>query len=78
MKNSQKRRESISPMKKRTIKEKKVTLPPVWRHVSEDYLLLETIGTGSFGEIVKAKCLSTGRDVAIKHLHCLSDNEIIM
>ncbi len=34
----------------------------------EKYLIVEQLGTGSFGEVVKAQCRVTGNYVAIKKI----------
>ena len=48
-------------------------LSPAWDHVSRRYKVTKIAGKGSFGEIVKAKCLSTGRNVAIKRMCFVED-----
>ena len=37
-----------------------------WLDISSKYALKEMLGEGTFGEVRKAKCLSTGNTVAIK------------
>ena len=39
-----------------------------WSVVEEKYTLKESIGVGSFGEVVRARCLKTKSNVAIKHI----------
>ena len=46
-----------------------ITLDPQWGKVQEKYELLELIGKGTFGEIVKAMCKQSGEIVAIKYMH---------
>ena len=41
-----------------------------WLNLTEKYKILETIGKGSFGEVVKGRCRLTGQTVAIK---CIND-----
>ena len=38
----------------------------VWQPVMNDYTIIEQIGKGSFGKVIKAKCKNTGKEVAIK------------
>ena len=39
-----------------------------WLTVARDYDIQEVVGSGSFGQVVKAQCRSLGVTVAIKHL----------
>jgi len=39
-----------------------------WNHVSQFYSVKKCLGKGSFGEVRKAQCLKTKRDVAIKYV----------
>jgi serine/threonine protein kinase len=41
-------------------------LSPVWLNVMGQYQLIQEIGQGSFGSVIKANCKSSGQDVAIK------------
>jgi len=38
----------------------------VWKDVEQDYKVLQQIGTGSFGQVVKAQHKTTDKIVAIK------------
>lgn len=38
----------------------------VWKYVDEDYEVIETLGQGSYGLVVKCKHKSTGQMRAIK------------
>lgn len=52
---------------KSTLKSKeKIKLPSIWKHVQEDYDVVEFIGSGSFGQVVKARAKDTGDYFAIK------------
>ena len=53
-----------SPMNFQTLEN--LNLPPVWLHVMDQYQIMQEIGQGSFGSVIKANCKSTGQDVAIK------------
>ena len=37
-----------------------------WQQVLQDYDPIDGVGAGSYGKVVKAKCKSTGKTVAIK------------
>lgn len=46
----------------------------MWANLTKDYELDKHIGTGSYGEVLKAKNLKTGQEVAIKLVkNCFSD-----
>ena len=45
-----------------------MSLEPVWKYVLGDYELLEKLGKGSYGLVVKAKHRETGKVCAIKHI----------
>ena len=47
---------------------KKIALRPCWETVAKDYELLKLVGTGSYGEVVRARHRASGRLVAIKLL----------
>ena len=47
---------------------KKIALRPCWQNVAQDYELLKLVGTGSYGEVVRARHRASGRLVAIKLL----------
>ena len=47
-------------------KEEKLQLPKVWSYVQEHYDVLSYIGSGSFGQVVKARSKETGDVYAIK------------
>jgi len=35
-------------------------LPAVWSHVHKDYEITESLGAGSFGQVIEAKKRATG------------------
>ena len=41
-------------------------LNPIWDKVTGDYTLEKHLGTGSYGDVMKARCKSSGDEVAIK------------
>ena len=43
--------------------------PSNWDTISEDYQLLSKLGKGSYGTVVKARCRTTNRIVAIKQIY---------
>lgn len=43
--------------------------------VHHGYSIQYALGSGSFGNVIKAKCLKTGRDVAIKLIEKVSEHE---
>lgn len=45
---------------------KNIDFSPVWSKVSKEYELLAIIGSGSFGQVVKAKMKANNQLVAIK------------
>ena len=54
-------------MSNRTPKNKDLKkLDPVWFNVSQDYTIKDTIGQGSYGEVVHAIHTKSGKHVAIK------------
>ena len=40
----------------------------LWKQIADRYEVQKTLGSGTFGHVKKAKCLKTGREVAIKLL----------
>jgi serine/threonine protein kinase len=47
---------------------KKLNLGPIWSEVMGQYQLLKTVGKGTYGTVVSAKCRISGQKVAIKHI----------
>ena len=47
----------------------------MWEQLRAKYQLQSTIGSGSYGEVVKAKCRSTNAPVAIKFIQNVAENE---
>lgn len=45
-----------------------MALDSVWKYVHGDYELLEKLGQGSYGLVLKAKHRDTGKVCAIKHI----------
>lgn len=45
-----------------------VKLGSVWKTIVSRYELLTYIGAGSFGQVIKARCMQTGKLVAIKQI----------
>ena len=39
-----------------------------WKQIADRYKVMKTVGSGTFGDVKKAKCLKTGKEVAIKLL----------
>ena len=54
---------------------KDLDLPKEWLHITQDYSLLEHLGQGSYGQVVKAACKVTGETVAVKGIFDITDNE---
>ena len=46
-----------------------------WKEVTDNYLIIDVIGDGTFGTVYKAKCKNTSKKVAIKHIENFSDQE---
>lgn len=53
----------------------KLSLPRVWKKVTEKYDLIQKIGSGSYGLLVKAQNKKTGEIVAIKQITCLDEDD---
>lgn len=51
------------------------SLTDVWADIEKNYKMGKAIGTGSYGTVMKATCLTTGRKVAIKHMNGFSKYE---
>ena len=51
------------------------TKPTNWSKIKKEYELVELIGSGSFGDVMKAKMRSNGKTVAIKLLQNLFTDE---
>ena len=52
------------------------TLDIEWKLVTKKYKLLEVLGKGSFGMVLKARNRSSSEEVAIKYVSC-SKNDVI-
>ena len=52
-----------------------IELPQIWNEVTKFYKLKKLIGKGVYGTVVSGKCLSTGQNVAIKHVSNFNDCE---
>jgi len=46
------------------------TLTNIWSVIKTEYKIYKVLGTGSFGTVVEAKQVSTGKTVAIKMISC--------
>ena len=46
----------------------KLSLSRKWYALKQDYKLIEVLGVGSFGEVLRAKHRKSGKDVAIKFM----------
>ena len=51
-----------------------INLSPVWKHAQKDYIFIQLIGVGAYGEVVQAKHKHTNQIVAIKLLRQLFEN----
>lgn len=49
-------------------KMQQVKLGSVWKTIVSRYELSTYIGAGSFGQVIKARCMRTGKMVAIKQI----------
>jgi serine/threonine protein kinase len=49
-------------------------LSSCWKALKKDYKLMEVVGEGSVGLIVKARHRLSGKDVAIKKIDCSFDD----
>ena len=47
---------------------KKLKLDSKWKCILDDYEPLRWVGSGSYGQVIKAKCRQSGKSVAIKLL----------
>ena len=52
--------------KEKSLKLNGLNLNPIWDKVSDNYTLEKHLGTGSYGDVLKARCKSSGDTVAIK------------
>lgn len=52
----------------------KVHLPSIWRYVTSEYKIMELLGEGSFGQVVKAQHIKTGNIFAIKLVRNIFDS----
>lgn len=46
-----------------------------WKDVMKDYLVMSKVGEGSYGKVYYAKCKTTSKKVAIKHIDDFTDLE---
>lgn len=44
------------------------TLPNAWKCLQKKYSIVNIVGEGSFGQVVKAFCIQTQQPVAIKYI----------
>jgi serine/threonine protein kinase len=56
-------------------KQRCLNLGPKWAEISKDYTPLKVIGQGSYGQVVRATCNTTGNKVAIKFIEHVDENE---
>ena len=45
-----------------------------WYHILDDYDIVDQIGNGAYGKVIKAKCKETGQFVAIKMIENMFDD----
>ena len=51
-----------------------IHLPAIWRYVTKEYKILELLGEGSFGQVVRAQHLQSGKTFAIKLVRNIFDS----
>ena len=71
-KTAEKRQEKDNALTKG--KKKQTSLPDAWKLLAKDYKMQALIGSGSFGQVVKARHLKTGKTVAIKRIEDIFQN----
>ena len=49
-------------------------MPAIWRYVTNEYKILELLGEGSFGQVVRAQHVQTGQVFAIKLIQNVFDS----
>ena len=64
---------TVQQLKKKS--NKLACMSEVWNGVTKDYELKQRVGLGSYGEVVAATHISSGKLVAIKLINNVSKNE---